>query len=254
MRRVVFNQKGGVGKSTIACNLAAVGAHQGRRTLVVDLDPQSNATQYLMGNGNLPVDGTLVKFFQDILRVSFRRKGAESYIRSTPYKNLDIMPSHPEMADLSSKLEMRYKIYKLKEALDQIPYYDDVYIDTPPALNFFTLSALIAANTCLIPFDCDDFSRRALYTLLESVQEIREDHNAGLRVEGIIVNQFQARANLPKKIVQELKNENLPILDAYLSQSIKVRESHDKAVPIVHFAPKHKLAQEYQALYEALDN
>lgn len=253
MRRVVFNQKGGVGKSTIACNLAAMSANDGKRTLVVDLDPQCNATQYLMGNGNLPPTTTLADFFQDILRVSFRRKGAETYICSTPFPGLDLMPAHPDMGDLASKLEARYKIYKLKEAMDKIPYYDSIYIDTPPALNFFTLSALIAADTCLIPFDCDDFSRRALYTLLESVREIQEDHNPNLGVEGIIVNQFQVRANLPKKIVSELLAENLPVLDTFLSQSVKIRESHDKATPMVHMAPKHKLTMEYQALYDKLD-
>jgi cellulose biosynthesis protein BcsQ len=77
--------------------------------------------------------------------------------------------------------------------------YDRIYIDTPPALNFYTRSALIAAQGCLIPFDCDDFSRRALYTLLENVQEIQSDHNADLKVEGIVVNQFQPRANLPQR-------------------------------------------------------
>ena len=253
MRRVVFNQKGGVGKSTIACNLAAMGAEMGRRTLVVDLDPQSNASQYLLGNGVMDSDDTLAGFFQSVLKVSFRKRGVESYIRATPYPGLDVLPSHPDLADLSSKLEAKYKIYKLKEALNQIPYYDSVFIDTPPALNFFTLSALIAADTCLIPFDCDDFSRRALYTLLDSVEEIREDHNSRLRVEGIIVNQFQARANLPRKIVSELRAENLPVLDQFLSHSIKIRESHDKAAPMVHLAPKHKLTLEYKALYQMLD-
>lgn len=119
-------------------------------------------------------------------------------------------------------------------------------------MNFYTRSALIAAQGCLIPFDCDDFSRRALYTLLESVDEIRADHNADLRVEGIIVNQFQPRANLPQRLVQELIDEGLPVLQPYLSASVKVRESHQQAVPMIFMDPQHKLTHEFVALHDAL--
>jgi chromosome partitioning protein len=87
------------------------------------------------------------------------------------------------LAELQDKLESRYKIFKLREALVELDkQYDFIYIDPPPSLNFFTRSALIAAECCLIPFDCDNFSRRALYGLLEDINEIRSDHNAGLAV------------------------------------------------------------------------
>ena len=112
-------------------------------------------------------------------------------------------------------------MFKLKEALDSISGYDRIYIDTPPAINFNTRSALIAAHRCLIPFDCDDFSKRALQTLLNHVREIKQDHNAELEVEGIIINHYQARANLPRRIVASLIDEGLPVIDAYLSSSVK---------------------------------
>ena len=131
-------------------------------------------------------------------------------------------PSHPSLDELHAKLESRYKIYKLRDALDELAeQYDRIYIDTPPALNFYTRSALIAAQGCLIPFDCDDFSRKALYNLLDNVQEIQADHNEGLQVSGIVVNQFQPRAKLPQQLVQELIDEGLPVLQPYLSASIK---------------------------------
>lgn len=104
----------------------------------------------------------------------------------------------------------------------------------------------------MIPFDCDDFSRQALYTLLDNVREIRQDHNAQLQVEGIVVNQFQSRARLPKALVEELIAEGLPILDAYLSPSIRIRESHQNASPMVHFDPAHKLTGEFKALYREI--
>ncbi len=253
MRYVVFNQKGGVGKSTITCNLAAISAAQGLRTLVIDLDPQGNSTQYLLGGPQEDAEVSAAEFFDQTLKFSARPKGADAYVVGTPWDGLDVMPSHPSLDELHSKLESRYKIYKLRDALAELAgTYERIYIDTPPALNFYTRSALIAAQGCLIPFDCDDFSRRALYTLLDNVQEIRADHNDELEVAGIVVNQFQPRASLPQKLVQELIDEGLPVLQPYLSSSVKIKESHQQARPMIHLDARHKLTQEMIALHEAL--
>jgi chromosome partitioning protein len=253
MRRVVFNQKGGVGKSTITCNLAAISAAEGQRTLVLDLDPQGNSTQYLLGVPGNEIELNLATLFDQILNLRFVNHKMPAFVQASPYENLSVMASHPALDDLMGKLESRYKIYKLRDALLEVADdFDVIYIDTPPALNFYTRSALIAADTCLIPFDCDDFSRRALYALLENVEEIRGDHNAALRVEGIVVNQFQPRANLPQKMVQELIDEGLPVLPAYLSSSVRIRESHEQHKPMIHLDPRHKVTQEYLALHQAL--
>jgi chromosome partitioning protein len=253
MRRVIFNQKGGVGKSTIACNLAAISADSGKKTLLVDLDPQGNATHYLLGSNARELETTLVDFFEGLLYFKFRSLSPLDCVHSTPFDNLDIMPAHSELEELKDKLESRYKMYKLREAMDSFTEYDSIYIDTPPALNFYSRSALIAAQRCLIPFDCDDFSRRAIYTLLENVDEIRNDHNPDLAVEGIIVNQFQARARLPQNIVDELITEGLPVLHTYLSSSVRIRESHYQAMPLIHLDPHHKLTKEFLALFDALN-
>ena len=255
MRRVVFNQKGGVGKSTITCNLAAVSASRGLRTLVLDLDVQGNSTRYLLGDQADGVeDGTVADFFQQTLGFSFQPKQVGEFIYETPIEHLHLMPSSPTLDELHGKLESRYKIYKLRDALESLSdRYDRIFIDTPPALNFYPRSALIAAERCLIPFDCDDFSRRALYTLMQNVQEIQSDHNPALKVEGVIVNQFQPRASLPQKLVAELIEEGLPVLQPYLSASVKIKESHERALPMVQLDPRHKLSLEFVALFDALE-
>ncbi len=248
MRRVVFNQKGGVGKSTITSNLAAISANAGLRTLVVDLDPQGNSSQYLLGGSVEDAESTLAGFFDQALNFKLRPKTTAEFAHQTPFKNLFVMPSHPTLEELQSKLESRYKIYKLRDALNELEGFDAIYIDTPPALNFYSRSALIAAEGVLIPFDCDDFSRRALYSLIDNLTELRNDHNPELQIEGIVVNQFQARASLPQKLVAELLAEGLPVLSSHLSSSVKVRESHELARPMIHLQPTHKLTQEYLAL------
>ncbi|MDX1668290.1 MAG: ParA family protein [Limnobacter sp.] len=253
MRRVIFNQKGGVGKSTISANLAAISAANGFRTLLIDLDPQGNSTQYLLGEAE--PEYSLADFFDQALNFKIRPRKSIEFICESEYDKLDVFASHPALEELQGKLESRYKIFKLRDALDEIKdEYDRIYIDTPPALNFYSRSALIGADSVLVPFDCDDFSRRALYNLMESLNEIRADHNPGLQLEGIVVNQFQPRASLPKQLVDELKDEGLPVLDTTLSASVKIRESHQASRPMIHFMPKHKLTAEFLALDEELRN
>ena len=254
MKRVVFNQKGGVGKSTITCNLAAIAAARGAKTLVIDLDPQANSTRYLLGNAADQLELTASDFFDQMLNFKLRPKATEEFIVATPFAGLHLLAAHPSLEELQAKLESRYKIYKLREALAALDGYDMIWIDTPPAMHFYTRSALIAADACLIPFDCDEFARRAMYALLENVAEIRADHNAGLIVEGIIVNQFQPRARLPQELVQELRDEGLPVLSTLISASVKVRESHQRALPMIHLDARHKVAQEFEALYDELES
>lgn len=252
MRRVIFNQKGGVGKSSITCNLAAISASKGKRTLVIDLDPQTNTTHYLLGSDIEP-ETTVADYFQQTLSFSMAPRKPEEYALETPFEDLFLIASSPQLEELESKLEARHKIYKLRDLLNELQDdFDEIFIDTAPALNFYTMSALICADRCLIPFDCDAFSRQALYNILEVIQEVYHDHNDELVVEGIVVNQFQPRANLPTQIIEELKKEKHPILPVYLNQSVKMRESHSASTPLIHYAPSHNLTQQFVELHTHL--
>jgi chromosome partitioning protein len=255
MPLVVFNQKGGVGKSTITCNLAAISASQGLRTLVIDLDQQGNSTSYLLGEGAAQDQPNVAGFFEHTLSFSLRNVAPGEFVVGTPHENLDLMRSSPALDELQEQAGVASQaLQAARGAAESLAEtYDRIYIDTPPALNFYTRSALMGASGCLIPFDCDEFSRKALYTLMENVEEIRADHNADLVVEGIVVNQFQPRANLPRRLVQELIDDGLPVLEPYLPSSVRIRESHELSLPMIYLDPNHRLTQALVDLHDALE-
>ena len=275
LTRVVFNQKGGVGKSSITVNLAAISAEQGFKTLVIDLDPQANSSQYLLGDDatysaeKTALEPNIENFFNDVLGTNQQKglignaigsllkgknKGFDKYIHRSPFKNLDVLPASPTLGALEHALVSKHKIYKLRDSIETLKgEYDRIFIDTPPAFNFFTLSALITADRVLIPFDCDVFSKRALQTLIENIIETQDDHNDRLEIEGIVVNQYQAQAKLPREVVQQLKDEGLPVLNSMLPPSVLMKESHHKNLPLIYLATDHKLTQAYQSLFNEID-
>jgi chromosome partitioning protein len=181
-------------------------------------------------------------------------RNPDSFVWETPYENLYLMPSSPALTSMEKELESRYKIYKLRDALDKLAdEYDRIYIDTPPNFNFYSKSALIAAHSLIIPFDCDTFARQSLYSLMENIAELQEDHNPDLHVEGIIINQFNSQARLPGELVAELKEEGLPVFGTYLNTSIKMKESHRDHRPLIDLAPSHKLTRQYLDLHAELE-
>ena len=255
MRRVIFTPKGGVGKTSIACNLAAISASKGFKTLVIDLDPQGNSTSYLSGKLSSDFEYSIEDFFKQVVSFSFNQLDLVSDLTyETPFENLYILPSSLDLDLLTAKLESRQKIYKLKEAIDELSQvYEHIYVDTQPCFNFYTRSALIAVERCLVPFDCDKFSCDALFHLLSEIKEISEDHNGQLSIEGIVANQFLPRAALPIKTIETLKSQGLPVLPTYISTSVKMRESHDQSKPLIFLAPNHKLTKNFLDLFELLN-
>jgi chromosome partitioning protein len=251
MKRAVFNQKGGVGKTSITCNLAAACAKAKRKTLVIDLDSQANSTQYLLGANAPGITKTIADFFADTLSFKLFKNTLREATYRTPFDNLWIVPAERSLSELQPKLEGRYKIFKLREAVDELMDelgFEHVFFDTPPALNFYSMSALMAADRVLVPFDCDAFSAEALLQVQDVVNEVAADHQPDLKIEGVIINHFMAQAKLPQAAIDALVARGFNVLSPYLSSSIGMRESHAANAPIVFLKPKHKLAQEFSAL------
>jgi chromosome partitioning protein len=256
-KRVVFNQKGGVGKTTITCNLAAAMAKAGRKTLVIDLDSQANASQYLLGPELKQKQESIADFFESTLSFKIFKNSLKDCVYPTPYKNLWIIPADRALTELQPKLESRYKIFKLREAVDELvasDNFDQVFFDTPPALNFYTMSALMASDKVLVPFDCDAFSAEALEQVREVVDDVRADHQPDLSIEGVVINHFQPQARLPIQAIKEVAGRGFRILKPYLSTSIAVRESHAVHTPMIFQKPGHKLSREYSELAAGLDD
>jgi chromosome partitioning protein len=255
MKRSVFNQKGGVGKTSVTCNLAASFASLNRKVLVVDLDAQANASQYLIGENIQKISRTISDFFASTLSFKLFKETLREAVYKTSHPNLWVIPAERSLAELQPKLEGRYKILKLKEAIDGLVEdmgFDDVFFDNPPALNFYSISALIASDRVLIPYDCDSFSYEAILRVMEIINEVSQDHQPSLKAEGIIINQFQPQAKLPRESIEVLRKLGFNVLEPYLSASVAMRESHSAHVPLVYLKNKHKLTQEFIGLSQTL--
>lgn len=252
-----FNQKGGVGKTSIACNVAAAIARQGLQTLVIDLDAQANATQYLSGDHPLTNRKSIADFFEASLGLGLFSSGLREMVSATPTRNLQIIPADGRLIELQAKLESRYKVFKLRDALvdlsERLPI-DVVILDCPPALNFYSMSALMAAQRVYVPFDCDAFALNGIKDVMTLVQEVREDHNTQLSIGGVIANHFIASAKQPTLAIKAIEETGLQVLKPYLSNSVIMRESHDAREPLVQFKPKHKLTLEFVQLAKSILN
>ena len=146
-------------------------------------------------------------FFASTLSFRLFQDSLQETIYETSYDNLYVIPADDSLKEMQPKLGGRYKIFKLGEAIyvavEKLGF-DEILFDTPPALNFYSMSALMAVDKVLIPFDCDAFSADAIHQVMEAVAEVREDHRPQLEVEGIIINHFQSQARLPQEIIEEL--------------------------------------------------
>lgn len=238
----IANQKGGVGKTTTTINLSAILAKKGKKILLIDADPQGNATSGL--GINKDVELSTYELLVDDSQVV-------DIIRKTDIKNLYICPSNINLAGAEVQLvSMMSREQRMKEKVDIIKdKFDYIFIDCPPSLGLITLNAFTASDSVLIPVQCEYYALEGLGQLLNTVNLVRKHLNKNLEIEGALLTMYDARTNLSNQVVKEVKKYfNNKVYKTVIPRNVRVSEAPSYGLPITVYDPHSKGAKSYEKL------
>lgn len=246
----IANQKGGVAKTTTAVNLSSCLATLGKKVLLIDIDPQGNASS---GVGINKVTSNI----RCIYDVIVNNVPISKVILSTEIDNLFILPATIQLAGAEVELVSAIsREVKLKKALEPIKSeYDFIFIDCPPSLGLLTLNALTAADSILIPIQCEYYALEGLSQLMNTVQLVQKHLNPNLKIEGAVLTMFDARTNLSIQVVDEVKNYfKEKVFTSIIPRNVRLSEAPSFGQPIIIYDPKSKGAEMYMELAKEVIN
>ncbi len=238
----IANQKGGVGKTTTTVNLSTILAKRGKKVLLIDADPQGNATSGIGADK----DAELSTYDLLISEVP-----AEEIITKTEIKNLYICPSNINLAGAEVQLvSMMSREQRMKEKLDVVKDdFDYIFIDCPPSLGLITLNSLTASDSVLIPVQCEYYALEGLGQLLNTVELVRKHLNKSLEIEGALLTMYDVRTNLSNQVVKEVKKYfNNKVYKTVIPRNVRVSEAPSYGLPITIYDPHSKGARSYEKL------
>ena len=238
----VANQKGGVGKTTTSVNLSSLLAKKGKTVVLLDADPQGNATS------GLGVDKNVEKSLYDVL---VNEEPVENTLQDTIEKNLKICPSNVNLAGAEVELVSQMsREHRLKEQLDQIKdKYDYIFIDCPPSLGLITLNSFTAADSVLIPVQCEYYALEGLGQLINTINLVKKHLNKSLEIEGAVLTMYDIRTNLSNQVVKEVKKYfDDKVYKTVIPRNVRLSEAPSFGMPITTYDPKSKGARSYEKL------
>lgn len=245
----IANQKGGVGKSTTAINLAACLAEKEQKVLIVDIDPQGNATSGL-GVSKDDVENTIYQVMLGTISV-------DDAIQKDVFDNLDVLPSNVNLAGAEIELiDVENREYILKNILYDIKdRYDYIVLDCPPSLSMLTVNAMTAADTVLVPIQCEYYALEGLTQLIHTINLVKRKLNPELELEGVVFTMYDARTNLSLQVVENVK-ENLGqnIYKTIIPRNVRLAEAPSHGLPINIYDSKSAGAESYRLLAEEVMN
>lgn len=238
----IFNQKGGVGKTTTNINLAACLAKKGKKILVLDIDPQGNTTSGLGIEKKALKKSSYDLMIEDDIN-------AEDVILKTGVDNLDIIPANVSLSGAEVELAIiKGREKRLKKALNQVKEkYDFIFIDCPPSLGLLTINSLTAVDSVLIPIQCEFYALEGVAQLMNTIEIVRKNLNEKLYVQGVILSMFDGRTNLSVQVVEEVKKYfREKVYKTVIPRNVRLAEAPSYGLPIIEYDPKSKGAEAYR--------